>query len=79
MAKGFRAGSATCAPSSPPTHCRANVVFDCAPKHYRLKLVSDEGNAAYVDIPLSFESESPGIDILPKLKDDRTVNLAHPK
>jgi hypothetical protein len=54
------------------------IVFDCAPKHYRLKLVNDEGNAAYVEIPLSFDSESPGIDILPK-KDDKTVDLAHPK
>ena len=62
----------------PADTLQGNVVFDCAPKHYRLKLVNDQGATAYVEIPLSFDSESPGIDILPK-KDDKTVDLAHPK
>ena len=63
----------------PAETLQGDIVFDCAPKHYRLKLVSDEGKAAYVDIPLSFEGEGTGVDILPKLKNDRTGTLAHPK
>jgi hypothetical protein len=42
-----------------------------------LKLVSDQGKAAYVDIPLAFEGEAPGIEILPQ--NDKTGDLAHPK
>jgi hypothetical protein len=64
----------------PAETLQGSIVFDCAPKHYRLKLVSDTGKAAYVDIPLSFETETTGIDLLPKPKgNDSTGNLAHPK
>lgn len=61
----------------PADTLEGNVLFDCAPKHYRLKLTSEEDKAAYVDIPLSFESESPGVEILPK--DDKGGDLSHPK
>jgi hypothetical protein len=60
----------------PADTLQGDVVFDCVPKHYRLKLVNEGGRGAYVDIPLSFETESPGVDVLPK--DDKTGNLAHP-
>jgi len=63
----------------PAETLQGNIVFDCVPKHYRLKVVSDEGKAAYVEIPLSFESEAPPVDILPKARTDATGNLAHPK
>jgi hypothetical protein len=66
-------------PIKPAEALQGDIVFDCAPKHYRLKLASAEGKAAYVDIPLSFESESPSLDLLPKPKNDGTGSLAHPK
>ena len=38
---------------------QGNALFDAAPRHYRLKLTDETGEkAAYVDIPLSFTSES---------------------
>lgn len=63
----------------PAETLQGSIVFDCAPKHYRLKLVSDAGRAAYVEIPLSFESPGTGLDILPKAKTDKAGELAHPK
>jgi hypothetical protein len=66
-------------PIKPGQTLEGDIVFDCAPKHYRLKLVNEEGKGAYVDIPLSFESDSKGFDILPKAKGDGTGGLAHPK
>lgn len=46
----------------PAETLQGNVVFDVAPKHYRLRL-SDENDqkTEEVDIPLSFASESPEI------------------
>jgi hypothetical protein len=66
-------------PIKPAETLQGNIVFDCAPKHYRLKLTGDQGKAAYVEIPLSFESDTTGPDILPKSGNEGTGNLAHPK
>jgi hypothetical protein len=61
----------------PADTLQGNLVFDCVPKHYRLKLLNEEGRAAYVDIPLSFEGDAPTVDI-PR-RDDTTGSLKHPK
>jgi len=64
----------------PADTLQGNLLFDCAPKHYKLKLTSEQGRAAYVDIPLSFDSDGPGVDILPKSeKSDKQGDLSHPK
>jgi hypothetical protein len=62
----------------PTDTLQGNIVFDCAPKHYRLKLTSEEGKAAYVDIPLTFDADSPNVEI-PTKRDEKTGGLAHPK
>ncbi len=56
---------------------QGSILFDCLPKHYRLKLVNEEGKSAYVDIPLAFEGEGPSVKI--PTKDDKKGNLVHPK
>jgi hypothetical protein len=64
----------------PADTLEGNVLFDCVPRHYRLKLTSEENRAAYVEIPLSFESEGPGVELLPKNdKNERTGDLSHPR
>lgn len=46
----------------PSESLQGNVVFDCSPRRYSLRL-SDEGEqqAALVDIPLTFTAETPEI------------------
>jgi hypothetical protein len=46
----------------PADNVQGNILFDAPPAHYKLKL-SDESHTrfAYVDIPLSFGSETPEI------------------
>jgi len=64
----------------PADTLQGNLVFDCPPKHYKLKLTSEQGKAAYVDIPLAFESEGPGVEILPKSEStEKPGDLSHPK
>jgi len=60
----------------PADTLQGNLLFDCAPKHYRLKLVSEEGNPAYVDIPLAFDADGPNVGL--PTKDSQPTNLAHP-
>ncbi len=57
---------------------QGNVLFDCPPKHYRLKFATEEGKIAYVDIPLSFDGDAPSVEI-PTKKDEKTGGLVHPK
>jgi hypothetical protein len=39
-----------------------NALFDAPPRHYKLKITDETGDkAAYVDIPLSFVSETPDV------------------
>jgi len=49
--------------STPPAEASAgNLVFDCPPGHYKLHITDEDNNhAAWVDIPLSFTSETPDV------------------
>ncbi len=39
-----------------------NAVFDAPPRHYKMKVSDETGErSAYIDIPLNFVSETPGI------------------
>jgi hypothetical protein len=41
-----------------------NLVFDCPPGHYKLKVVDEDGERpAMIDIPLSFTNETPELAI----------------
>ena len=55
----------------PAESLQGNVVFDCSPRHYKMRL-GDEGEqrAALVDIPLTFTAETPEIPVpeLPEKK-----------
>src|SRR3981081_2658347 len=50
----------------PAESAQGHALFDAPPRHYKLK-ISDEDNerTAYVDIPLSFTSESPDVPQTP--------------
>ena len=61
----------------PADTIQGNVLFDCPPKHYRLKLSNEDGKSAYVDLPLSFDAPDSSVDIL--RKDDTGAKLSHPK
>jgi hypothetical protein len=46
----------------PMDSAQGNALFDCPPRHYRLKIQDETGEkTAYVDIPLTFVSETPEI------------------
>ena len=48
----------------PAEAAAGNVVFDCPPGHYHLKLTDEDGErSALVDIPLSFTSQTPEVQI----------------
>lgn len=39
-----------------------NAIFDAPPKHYKLKITDETGEkTAFIDIPLNFVSETPGV------------------
>jgi len=38
---------------------QGSVVFDVAPKHYRLRVADENDNFMYIDIPLNLNSEEP--------------------
>ena len=41
-----------------------NLVFDCPPGHYKLKVTDEDGErAAYIDIPLNFTMETPEMPV----------------
>lgn len=43
---------------------QGNVVFDCAPRNYKLRISGEnEKSAAFVEIPLSFGTETPELPI----------------
>ena len=60
----------------PADTLQGNILFDCVPKHYRMKLTNEDGKAAYVDIPLSFDTDSPNVDI--PTRDEKSSKLSHP-
>jgi hypothetical protein len=46
----------------PAEAAQGHAVFDAPPRHYKLKLTDEDSDKfAYVDIPLSFTSESPDV------------------
>lgn len=46
----------------PADTSQGNALFDAPPRHYKLKVLDEDSDkAAYVDIPLSFTSESPDL------------------
>jgi len=48
----------------PADSVSGNVVFDAAPKHYRLKVSDENGEKpALIDIPLSFNAETPQLPL----------------
>lgn len=66
----------------PADSVAGNLVFDCPPGHYKLR-IEDEltGHAALVDIPLTFTSETPEVPqpgeskrVPTKLKNDATYH-----
>ena len=38
---------------------QADILFDAAPKHYRLRVADENDNFMYIDIPLNLSSEAP--------------------
>jgi hypothetical protein len=49
---------------APAEAAAGNLVFDCPPGHYKLKISDEEGDKiAYVDIPLTFTNETPEIPV----------------
>ena len=48
----------------PADSVSGNLVFDCPPGHYKLRLTDEEtGHAALIDIPLNFVSETPDVPV----------------
>ncbi len=48
----------------PADTLQGNAVFDAPPGHYKLKVTDDsEQNVAYVELPLSFTSETPEVAV----------------
>jgi hypothetical protein len=46
----------------PAESAQGNAIFDAPPQHYKLKIADENGErAAYIDIPLSFVSETPDV------------------
>src|SRR5436190_498825 len=46
----------------PAENAQGHALFDAPPRHYKLKILDeDRERTAYVDIPLSFSSESPDV------------------
>ncbi len=51
---------------APAEAAQGNIAFDAPPKHYRLRVTDENGDeTAYVDIPLSFNSEMPTVPPVP--------------
>jgi hypothetical protein len=48
--------------AEPGQPASGNIVFDAPPRHYKLKITDESGDrTAFIDIPLSFTSETPEI------------------
>jgi Domain of unknown function (DUF4352) len=53
----------------PADSAQGNLVFDAPPGHYKLRVLDEDGNrAALIDIPLSFNAETPQVPIPGELK-----------
>ena len=48
----------------PAEAAAGNLVFDCPPGHYKLRITDEDGErAALIDIPLNFTSETPEVPV----------------
>jgi len=48
----------------PAEAAQGNLLFDCPPQHYRLRITDEERDrTALIDLPLSFDTETPEIPI----------------
>lgn len=48
----------------PAEAAQGNIAFDAPPRHYKLRVADEnEQKIAYIDIPLSFEAETPEVPI----------------
>ena len=46
----------------PAENAQGHALFDAPPRHYKLKILDEDSDkSAFVDIPLSFTSESPDV------------------
>jgi len=49
----------------PAESAQGHALFDVAPRHYRLKVMDEDGErSAMIDIPLSFTSEAPDMPVM---------------
>ena len=56
----------------PAESAQGHALFDAPPRHYKLRITDEDSDkAAYVDIPLSFTSESPDVPMLGDTKKDQ--------
>src|SRR5690242_54341 len=56
----------------PAESAQGHALFDAPPRHYRMKLLDEDSEkSAYVDIPLSFTSESPEVPTIADPKDSQ--------
>jgi hypothetical protein len=56
----------------PAESAQGHALFDAPPRHYKLKIMDEESDKmAYVDIPLSFTSESPEVPQVGDTKKDQ--------
>jgi hypothetical protein len=65
--------------AKPAESIDGNIVFDVAPRHYKLRVFDETGDhAALIDIPLNFNAESPNAPMPIQPKQGTTSPLASP-
>ena len=65
--------------AKPAESLDGNIVFDVSPRHYKLRVLDENGDhAALVDIPLNFNAESPEAPLPVPSKQDATSPLTSP-
>ncbi len=56
----------------PADSSQGNLVFDAPPRHYKLKVLDETGErVAFIDIPLTFNAESPEMPAAPEAKQSK--------
>jgi hypothetical protein len=64
----------------PAESAQGHALFDAPPRHYKLKITDEDSDKmAYVDIPLSFTSESPEVPQVGDTKKDQPKPIAPKK
>lgn len=65
--------------AKPAESLDGNVVFDVAPRHYKLRVFDETGDrAALIDIPLNFNAESPAAPLPLPSRQDTAPTLLSP-